>query len=58
MTGALGIAICVAIFYVVVAVILAYEMHHTPPVDHLTEAEVEQDVLHEQFDRITEGLGR
>jgi len=42
MTGA-GFALLVVIFYVVVAVMIACEMHAADPVDQLTDDEVEQD---------------
>ena len=55
MTGALGIAICVAIFFAAMFAMLAWEMHHTPPVDQLNEAEVDQDYIDMRFEDITEG---
>jgi len=56
-TGA-GFALLVAIFYVVVAVMIACEMRAADPVDQLTEEQLDHDVLMCQFEEITEGLDR
>ena len=51
-------ALLVVIFFAAMFGLLAWEMHHTPPVDQLTEDEVEQDLIDERFDQLTEGLDR
>jgi len=48
-------ALLVVIFFAAMFGLLAWEMHHTPPVDQLTETEVEQDWVDERFAEIVEG---